>query len=222
MDINSLRSHPDGIQFSDVLTSTRPLIHCASGSHWKTSLKRSNICEVYFAFTSPSNPYIWFMLSVSWFPRWGREERKWDLSCTKSKQPISQYYSAMIHLAEKGNNNKKTWYQFYPFIHQCPHIHKWRLIISWECTKQSIKYTHAKTNCLGSSVCCDDPIKLTTFKVLLLKTYCILIQYIEAVGRNLEITHSAGKKLQTSTPSPPHESVTGDAIHLRHSSCAEA
>lgn len=38
------------------LTSTLPLMHWASGSHSKTSLKRANICAVYLAFTSPSKP----------------------------------------------------------------------------------------------------------------------------------------------------------------------
>lgn len=53
---------------AQTLTSTLLLIHCARGSHWKTSLNSWNIWAVYLALTSPSKPYIWFMLSVSWFP----------------------------------------------------------------------------------------------------------------------------------------------------------
>jgi len=51
------------------------LMHWARGSHWKTSLKSWNIWPVYFAFTSPSNPYIWFMLSVSWLPSQNQKEK---------------------------------------------------------------------------------------------------------------------------------------------------
>ena len=51
-----------------VLTRTLLLMHCARGSHWKTSLNSWNIWAVYLALTSPSKPYIWFMLSVSWLP----------------------------------------------------------------------------------------------------------------------------------------------------------
>jgi hypothetical protein len=49
-------------------TNIFPSMQCASGSQLNTSEKRSIISELYFAFTSPSNPYILFRLSLSWFP----------------------------------------------------------------------------------------------------------------------------------------------------------
>ena len=41
----------------------------AKGSQLKTSVKTSASSALYFALTSPSKPYIWFMLIVSWLPR---------------------------------------------------------------------------------------------------------------------------------------------------------
>lgn len=51
-----------------ILTRTRVLRQCANGSQLNTSPKSSDIWAVYFAFTSPSNPYIWFILWLSWLP----------------------------------------------------------------------------------------------------------------------------------------------------------
>jgi hypothetical protein len=51
-----------------ILTRTSPFRQCASGSQLNTSANNSDICAVYFAFTSPSNPYIWFILWLSWLP----------------------------------------------------------------------------------------------------------------------------------------------------------
>jgi hypothetical protein len=40
----------------------------ARGSHSKSSVNRSAIVAVYLDFTSPSNPYIWFIVMLSWLP----------------------------------------------------------------------------------------------------------------------------------------------------------
>lgn len=50
------------------LTRTLEFKQWQRGSQLYTSVKSSAICAVYFALTSPSNPYIWFIVTLSWFP----------------------------------------------------------------------------------------------------------------------------------------------------------
>ena len=70
----------------------------ASGSHSNSSVNSSAIVALYLDLTSPSNPYIWFIVILSWLPSVCGKGEKEEGEGEKILMKITTYYSSIANV----------------------------------------------------------------------------------------------------------------------------